>query len=230
MGITKSIRLLIINFDLNIKLNEINRFRGAVIKTTRGKNDLFHNHSNNGIIYRYPFIQYKQLNKKAALLCIEEGIEGIQDFFKETDWKLDIGLGKKPIKIENIRVRQYRIGIWENNFTYTLSRWLPLNQDNYKKYHKLEDFNQKHTLLEKILLANILSFLQGINLYVEEQIKINIKHILSQRLEKYKGQDMQTFNIRFETNISLPNYIGLGKGSSSGFGILKEEFYNKSYK
>lgn len=222
MKATKNIRLLTVNFDLELKYNDIHRFRSAVIETTRRKNDLFHNHSSNGTIYRYPLIQYKRLNKKAALLCIEEGIEGIQDFFSATNWQFDIGRDTHPVKVENLRVKQYRIGVWEKQFCYTIKRWLPLNQENYRKYHSLEDFGQKLALLEKILLANILSFLQGINLYVEEKIEIKITEILAQRIERYKNQEMQAFSLIFETNVSLPNYIGLGKGSSSGFGVVKE--------
>lgn len=227
MPTTKNIRLLTVTFNFGLKFNEVSLFRGAVIKTTKGKNNLFHNHSQTGTIYRYPLIQYKRLNKKAALLCIEEGIEGIQDFFTATNWLLDIGDRQQPVKVENLRVRQHRIGVWERKFHYTMKRWLPLNQENYRKYHSLEDFGQKLALLEKILLANILSFLQGINLYVEEKIEVKIKHILNQRLENYKGQEMEAFTLRFETNISLPNFIGLGKGSSSGFGTLNKEIQEK---
>jgi len=88
MGKYKQIRLLQVLFNLNLNFSEIPSFRGAIIKTTRGKNNLFHNHSPSGNIYRYPKIQYKLLNKNASLLCVEEGIEGIQDFFTNTDWKL----------------------------------------------------------------------------------------------------------------------------------------------
>ena len=227
MSNDKNIRLLTVSFNLPLKFSEINYFRGAVIKTTKGRNDLFHNHSENGNIYRYPRIQYKAMNKKATMLCIEEGIEGIQDFFSSTDWTLKIGEEQKAIKVENLRVRKHRVAIWNKSFTYKIFRWLPLNQDNYRKYHELEDFGQKIELLEKILLANILSFLQGIDLYVEDRISIKIRHIVSEKLMKYKGQEMQSFNICFETNVSLPNYIGLGKGTSTGFGIVKEEIQKK---
>ncbi len=89
------------------------------------------------MIYRYPLIQYKSINKKAALLCIEEGVEGMQDFFASTDWKLNIRSGSQPVKVENLNVRQHRIGLWDKSFNYKLTRWLPLNQENYKKYHEL---------------------------------------------------------------------------------------------
>ncbi len=219
---TKNIRLLTVLFDFPLKFHEISQFRGAVIKTTKGKNNLFHNHSPEGMIYRYPLIQYKSLRGKAALLCIEEGVEGIQDFFASTDWILNIGSGSQPVKVENLNVRQHRIGAWEKNFSYKLSRWLPLNQDNYKKFHELPGLTEQIELLEKILLANVLSFLQGIDLYVEKRIEIKITKILREQLERYKRQEMQSFSIQFSSNISLPNNIGLGKGSSSGFGVVRE--------
>lgn len=32
---------------------------------------------------------------------------------------------------------------------------------------------------------------------------------------------MMGFDIRFKSNVSLPDYIGLGKGVSIGFGMIK---------
>ena len=222
MGKFKQIRLLQVIFDLKINFSEIPFFRGAIIKTTRGENNLFHNHSPEGNIYRYPKIQYKLINGNASLLCVEEGIEGIQDFFSRTDWKLQIEKEKKEIKVENIKVHQHRVAVWENWFDYRITNWLPLNQDNYIKFKALEDLTEKISFLEKIMQSNILSFLQGIDLYVDEKIEVKIKSIRGERLMNYKDQQMQAFTLVFRTNVSLPNYIGLGKGSSVGFGVIKE--------
>ncbi len=222
MGKSKQIRLLHIVFNLKINFGEIPFFRGAIIKTTHGKNNLFHNHSPAGNIYRYPKIQYKLLNNNASLLCVEEGIEGIQDFFSNTDWKLQIVNEKKEIKVENIKVHQHRVTVWDSFFDYKISNWLPLNQDNYTKFRALEELTERISFLEKIMLSNILSFLQGIDLFVDERIEVKIKSIQSEKLMNYKDQQMQSFNLTFRTNISLPNFIGLGKGSSVGFGVIKE--------
>jgi len=222
MGKFKQIRLLQVIFDLKINFSEIPFFRGAIIKTTRGENNLFHNHSPEGNIYRYPKIQYKLINGNASLLCVEEGIEGIQDFFSRTDWKLQIEKQNKEIKVENIKVHQHRVAVWENWFDYRITNWLPLNQDNYIKFKALEDLTERISFLEKIMQSNILSFLQGIDLYVDEKIEVKIKSIRGERLMNYKDQQMQAFTLVFRTNISLPNYIGLGKGSSVGFGVIKE--------
>jgi hypothetical protein len=222
MDQNKTIRLLTVTFDFDISRTEINLFRGAIIKTTQGKNDLFHNHSPEGNLYRYPKIQYKMLNKKAALICIEEGVEGIHDFFSRTDWKLEIGRDRREIKVEEIKVKQHRVGIWDSGFEFKISNWLPLNQDNYKKYQGFQGLADKIQLLEKILLANILSFLEGIDLFAKDRIEITIKSIPNETVLKYKSQAMQAFTVIFQTNVSLPNNIGLGKGSSVGFGVVKE--------
>ncbi len=219
---TKQIRLLQVIFNLKINFSAIPFFRGAIIKTTHGKNNLFHNHSPAGNIYRYPKIQYKLVNGNASLLCIEEGIEGIQDFFSNTDWKLRIENEDKELKVENIKVHQHRVAVWDSHFDYKIYNWLPLNQENYTKYKALEELTARISFLEKIILANILSFLQGIDLYVDERIEVKIKSIQSEKLMNFKKQQMQAFTLVFRTNISLPNFIGLGKGSSIGFGVLKE--------
>lgn len=230
MNKTKDIRILLVTFDFELRNTEISRFRGAVVKTTGYQNNLFHNHTAEGNIYRYPLIQYKQLNKKAALLCIERGIEGIQDFISATDWKLEIGKEKHDVKVEQLKVRPHRVGVWEQQFNFSIQNWLPLNQANYKKYHSLAGLAEKIQLLERILTGHILSFLEGIGFYAQRQVEVKIKNIHSEGVMKYKNQDMQTFSLTFSANVSLPNYIGLGKGSSVGCGVVKEIAIEKNHK
>ncbi len=219
---TKDIRILLVTFDLELKHTEIGQFRGAVLKTTGPQNNLFHNHTTKGNIYRYPLIQYKRLNEKAALLCIEKGIEGVQDFFSATDWKLEIGNEIKEIKVEQLKVHPHRVGVWEQYLNFRINNWLPLNQANYKKYHTLTGLSDKVQLLEHILTGHILSFLEGIDLIVKKQIEVKIQNIHSERIMRYKNQEMQAFTLSFSSNVSLPNFIGLGKGSSVGFGVVEE--------
>ena len=230
MNKTKDIRILLITFDFELSHYEINRFRGAIVKTTGNKNNLFHNHTEKGTIYRYPLIQYKRLGKKAALICVEQGIEGIQDFFSATDWNLEIGEEKHNVKVEQLKVRPHRVGIWEQHFHFRINNWLPLNQPNYKKYHSLTGLSEKVQLLGQILTGHILSFLEGIDFLADKQIDVQISNINTERVVPYKNQDMQAFSLTFGTNVSLPNFIGLGKGSSVGFGVVKEIVKEKNNK
>lgn len=147
---------------------------------------------------------------------------GNPGFFFANRLEVQIENEKKKIKVENIKVHQHRVAVWDSFFDYKIYNWLPLNQDNYNKFKALEELTEKISFLEKIMSSNIISFLQGIDLFIDEKIEVKIKSIQSERLMNYKEQQMQAFTLVFRTNISLPNFIGLGKGSSVGFGVIKE--------
>ena len=75
-------------------------------------------------------------------------------------------------------------------------------------------------ILEHILVGNILSFLKGVGVHVEEQIDLRITDIKGQRALVYKNVKLMAFDIEFRTNITFPQYIGIGKNASVGCGVL----------
>ena len=77
-------------------------------------------------------------------------------------------------------------------------------------------------LLEKILKGNILSFLKGLGIFLENELVCNITNISRVYVEKYKGVGMTAFDIAFSTNLSLPDKIGLGKNAALGFGVVRQ--------
>lgn len=52
-------------------------------------------------------------------------------------------------------------------------------------------------------------------------LKIQIDDLKGEKFIEYKDIFHLTFSLNFTTNLSIPNYIGLGKGVSIGFGIVK---------
>ena len=100
--------------------------------------------------------------------------------------------------------------------------WLALNQDNYEKYLQLGDKLDELLFLENILKANILSFAKGVKWEVEKNISLRIDAVLSTKVVPYKQQKLVAFDIRFRTNAFLPDFVGLGKGVSLGFGTVSQ--------
>jgi hypothetical protein len=49
-------------------------------------------------------------------------------------------------------------------------------------------------------------------------LKLHIQDILNERVVRYKGVELTSFDLTFNVNFFLPDYIGLGKGVSIGFG------------
>lgn len=224
----KKIRILCVRFQNELCPSEIEMFRGAVLgKLQETASVLFHNHVGDGFRYSYPLIQYKCLGRQAAIVCLEEGTEAIGELFSSGDFCFRIGDRTVEMKIESIRPRQVLVQLWNTLFTYRLTSWLPFNEENYRAYQDLESLVDRYTFLEKKLTGNILSFAKGIGIHFEDHVVCKILEADEPYLVRYKGVRMMAFNIRFKTNLSLPDGIGLGKGVSLGNGVLHTYFRKK---
>lgn len=218
-----TIQILIVRFQNEIKQNEIPLFRGAVINSVKEKNNvLYHNHVDDSFNYTYPKMQYKRIRGKAAIVCIEEGTEAIGEFFSVNNHHFQLGEKSVEMEVESIIPINYRIQPWQTLFRYRINRWLPLNSINYKLYMEFEGLSEKIQFLEKILTANLLSFAKGIELHIDSKIQCQLTQLSEPYLISHKGVKLMSFNIEFKSNLSIPNYIGIGKSASLGYGIITQ--------
>lgn len=217
----KRIRVLTIRYTNDIKQFEVPAFRGAVNAAMGGEaNILFHNHTENNYRYSYPLIQYKRLGGKAAIICVSEGTNVIGQFLATDSHELSLGDRNITLEIDSISPRQLMVQTWQSSFTYSLRRWIPLNAENYQKYIQSDSIIERANLLENILIGNLLSLAKGLQINVDEQIKVNIKKISEPYTVKNKGVKLMAFDLEFVCNMSIPNYLGIGKNTSIGFGIV----------
>lgn len=216
----RKIKILCVRFSNPLQNNEVELFRGAVLSKLPEASVLFHNHVNDNFRYSYPLIQYKRLFGKAAIVSLEEGTEAIGELFSAGDFCFRIGDRMVKMEIESIRPQQIVVQPWESSFTYRLYRWLPLNEDNYRIYQRLEGLAERYNFLEKKLIGNILSFAKGVGIYFDTRLTCKILEVENPYWITYKGVRMMAFNVRFKTNVSLPDNIGLGKGVSLGNGTI----------
>jgi hypothetical protein len=222
------LKTLTIQFDTQLVENEIQRFRGAIIKLLPQKEVLFHNHINDGYRYAYPLIQYKRLNNKAALFCIGEGVENIGVFFASNNFNVRIGNKRHCLQIEEVNAKLVDIACdTEQIYSYQLTNWLPLNEENYSLFTQTADTEEQLIMLQRILTGNILSMLKGLGIRVEQRVEVHIKHLEERPNVIFKGVKLYCANISFDSNVLLPQHVGLGKHASVGFGILTVTTINK---
>lgn len=207
---------------------EIPLFRGAVIKAIENANILFHNHVNDAFRYRYPLIQYKRIGGKAAIICVGEGTEVIGEFFNNANFDLQIGERTLSLEVDHIDAKRTLVQVWDTEFLYTLRKWLPLSSENYRTYQSLEGIVEQCSFLQNVLIGNILSFCKGMGITIEKEIKCTITQILDSHTYTFKGVKMMGFDVEFKSNVSLPDYIGLGKGVSLGFGTSVRKYEKKN--
>ena len=223
------IRVLIIVFENRIAAYELPAFRGAISDIVGNKHILFHNHQNNNFRYSYPLIQYKRVREKPALLCIEAGVDEVHHFFEKKHNNLLLGTREYELRVEKINLNQFVLQTWDRTFRYHLYNWLPLNQKNYKEYKSLKNDIDKLEFLNNILFGNILSFAKGINWQLDkEKLKVRIHDIEWQNIIKVKNVPRESYTLKFSTNAFLPNYIGLGKNVSLGFGMVIQIQHNSN--
>ena len=223
------INTLVIRFANKISINEMPMLRGAVIDTVGSDtNILFHNHTEDGVRYSYPLIQYKRIQGKAAIVCIGEGTEAIGEFFSSCNYNVHIGKREIALEVESVKADRCLVQLWDTLFTYRIRKWLPLNQENYEKYVAMDSIADKYAMLERLLTGNILSLAKGVGIHFEKQVECKITAVDEPRILTYKGVKMMAFDAEFKTNVSIPDFVGLGKGVSLGFGTVMKKYERKN--
>lgn len=224
----EKIKTLIIQFKNEIAAWEIPLFRGCVIQSMDNANLLFHNHeSEDKLRYAYPLIQYKRINKMASIVCLEEAISAVGGFFASGRFLFQLGDREALMDINHVESNETAVEVSDEEYRYIIRKWLPLNSENYHAYRSMNGLVEQCSFLQDILVGNLLSFCKGVGVTIDKEIKCTITNILNTKSYSHKGVKMMGFDVEFKTNMSLPDYIGLGKGASMGFGMIKRMKINR---
>jgi hypothetical protein len=219
----KKIRYLVIEFSNPLHPREVPAFRGAVAGKVGAEHVNFHHHlSEREFLFGYPVIQYKSIRRQAALVCVDFGVDEVHHFFQNKSWELSIGERKETLEVRNLRMRQFVMQVWDKSFEYRIVNWLPFNDENYSKFKSTDDWLSHQKLLEGILTGNILSFAKGIKWDVDREINVRVDEIVKRKTMRIKDQTFLGLDVSFRSNVFLPNYIGLGKSPSKGYGMVRQ--------
>lgn len=221
------VRTLLLRSQTEIAFHEIPCLRGAVIHQPGVNDVLFHNHIGNGFRYGYPLVQYKRIGGCAAMFFIGEGTEKAADFFKQNKLVVSLSSGDVTMEISDVEAGMTRVQLWNDMFQYHLRKYMPLNQHNYKDFILSDSLVEKYSIIENTLIGNILSFAKGIGLHFDSHVEVKVTSVSEPRLFRFKGVKMMGFDLEFKSNVSLPDYIGLGKGVSLGYGVIKRQIRRK---
>ena len=213
--------MTVVIFDTEISPAEVPYFRGCIIRLTDG-NQLSHNHRGTGYNYTYPLVQYKRLNRHAAVVGINEGAEMLAQLMKDGD-SFDVQLGNRPATMTVISVRNDSLTLTCGaEHIYSIDRWIPLNEANYATFLHMPGVMERMEMLERILIGNILSFAKSMGVFFEKQVKCRILQLEEKEMTTYKNVEFMTFSAIFACNVTLPDYIGLGKSASVGRGTIRQ--------
>jgi hypothetical protein len=231
------------NKTLNVKIAQLNYYIKDHLPLSYGRKlrgffahkfpeVLFHHHKKDDTLrYKYPLIQYKIIGNP-KVVGINQGADLLTEKFLDIDY-LELGdkrynhpKGNINVQIEELKITDTTLPMLKYKYTF-LSPWMGLNQKNYRTYttEVADKGDEEHiTFFSPIIIGNILSFAKGIDWWIKETIKVVPK--LEPVKVNLKRTEMIGFKGAFYSNIALPDYIGIGKSCSRGFGtITKEELF-----
>ncbi len=203
--------------DLDIQSKDL---RGA-IAVLYPNEILLHQHLEDGAVkYNYPLVQYKYISCKCLIVGIGEGAKVINNLNligeSVTFFRQEFRILKKDVSFQ-----ESPYGTTNTTTSYSiLTPWLALNEKNYDKYQKLGSWQKRKELLEKILIGNIISMSKSLGYTVPEPIRVNVGN-MKEVPTSLKGTPMLGFLGSFSVNFEIPDYWGIGKSVSRGFGTVK---------
>lgn len=175
----------------------------------------FHHHSEQS--YHYPLVQYKKINGHLMVIGFQKYSNILVNKVSSIDMiktcRGNYAICSKEIVLETFAVENAD-GIYE-----FVSPWLPLNEENYAIFNKLTLTEQK-LFLENILVGNVLSCLKGLGIFVNYRVSSCLLYYRALSVRAH-GNSFQGFRAKFWLNVSLPDFAGLGKSVSKGFGVIR---------
>ncbi|MCL0074892.1 hypothetical protein M1N53_01890 [Thermodesulfovibrionales bacterium] len=181
----------------------------------------FHGHREDKLIYKHPLIQYKVFGGSALVVGLKGGAYLLKAIPKLE--YLEIYHQKHPIVKQNTLTDVSPFGLDGNIIRYSFATpWIGLNEENYKSYLALrKNSEDTHNLLEKILVGNILSMSKSVGYAVKDTVQIKAKLEKKGTIAVKDGVELIAFQGEFETNFFIPDFWGIGKFSSRGYGTIR---------
>jgi hypothetical protein len=195
--------------------------RGFFAKKFAGYTEL-HRQEAGSFIHRYPAVQCKVIRDFPTVIGINEGALFLKEFADESR-EIQIGPVTYRIAEHDITIRDEGFGISDAIHSYEFATpWLALTQENYKKFYKLTGKPARDEFVQKIFVDTLLSLSKSLGYDVPAPIKCDTNlHFQKDRLD---GVSIMTFTGKFQVNFEIPEYLGIGKSVSQGYGAVRRIF------
>src|SRR5699024_9491246 len=135
-------------------------------------------------------------------------------------WAINLKGKTVDLSVDVLTLNSFEFGISQRTYSYKLVNWIGLNEKNYQSYQKATGLKERLEILERVLIGNILSMAKGLNWHINERVEVAVQKISRTKSATHKNTSLISFDLELLSNVKLPDYIGLGKSVSHGFGIV----------
>jgi len=175
----------------------------------------FHHHSERS--YHYPLVQYKRVDGDLLIFGFQDYARVLMNKISVVD-SISTRRGSFRIDSQELNLSTWQVRNTSCCYSF-VTPWLPFNEVNYSAFSDCSKDKQKN-FLEKILVGNTLSCLKGLGIFVDYRIEAYVVYFRSFCVSVH-GNPFEAFTAQFFLNVDLPDFIGLGKSVSKGFGTIR---------
>ena len=171
----------------------------------------------------YPLVLFHHLNHSFFLTGLNEGAQMLEKMFQECNKPVQLD-SKTMIHFDLQAEEQHDIRTSVKRQSYFIRQWIPFKQAEYDAMiTNVSDIKGKISNLEERIQLQIIKDLSNhLKLQLKTpEIRITDIDILVGKRVSYEAHEYFGFSPVFNTNLLLPDYIGLGHGKAFGFGIIQ---------
>jgi hypothetical protein len=178
-----------------------------------------HKDSTTGFIHRYPVVQCKQIKSALMVIGVGQGAGLLQEIAggaKEFRFGETTGI----ISGRDQDIRKETFGISDKIHTYEfLTPWLALNQQNAKKFYDLKGKPERDAFMQKILTDHLTTLAKSLDCDLPAPLSCESR--VRFKRERIHHENVMVFLGTFRTNLTIPDYLGVGQSVSEGFGTIR---------
>ena len=172
-----------------------------------------------GFIHRYPVVQCKQIKGMIMVIGAGQGANFLQEISGGAH-EFRFGDTRCIITGRDQEIRDEEFGISDEIHTYEfLTPWLALNQQNAKKFYDLKGKPDRDAFMQKILTGHLITLAKSLD--YDLPVPITCKSRVRFRRERIHQENVMVFLGTFGTNLTIPDYLGIGQSVSQGFGTIR---------
>jgi hypothetical protein len=117
-------------------------------------------------------------------------------------------------------IRPEPFGVTETTSMYEfLTPWLALNQQNAKKFYDLKGKPERDAFMQKILTGHLGTLAKSIDYDLPAPLSCESR--VRFRRERIHRENVMVFLGTFQTNLTIPDFLGIGQSVSAGFGTIR---------
>ncbi len=170
-------------------------------------------------IHRYPVIQCKWIKNRILVIGIGQGAGLLQEISGNGE---NIIAGAERCILrggdQDIRLESFCMSDKTHSYEF-LTPWLALNQQNARKFYNLKGKQERDAFMQKILAGNLTTLAKSLDYNLPAALMC-VSRVRFRR-ERIHDENVMVFVGSFETNLKIPDYLGIGQSISQGYGTIR---------